>query len=105
MNSNKVQYVIQFYAYYLDNRLRNCGSIPGRGMRFFLLQQHPDQLWAPPSLQFNGQQGLFLQELSGWDMKLTTYLHLEPWLRMHGAIPLFPPYSFMTCIGTHLTFI
>jgi hypothetical protein len=105
MNSNKVQYVIQFHTYYLDNRLRTCGSTPGKGMGIFLLQQHPDQLWTPPILQFIGQQRLFLQEFSGWDMKLTTHLHLEPRLRIHGAIPLVPPYSFMTSTRTLLSFI
>jgi len=33
-------------------------------------------------------------------VKLATYLHLEPRLRMSGAIPPFPLYAFMAGVGT-----
>jgi hypothetical protein len=36
------------------------GFNPGRGKRFSVLQNFPDQLWGPPKLQFNGYQGSFL---------------------------------------------
>jgi hypothetical protein len=34
------------------------GSIPG-STRFVSSPQHPDRLWGPPSLLFNGYRGLF----------------------------------------------
>ena len=35
------------------------GSNPGRGKRFFFPQKHQGQLWAPPSLQLNGDRVSF----------------------------------------------
>jgi hypothetical protein len=32
-------------------------SIPGRGKRGFSSPEHPDMLWDPPSLPFNGIEG------------------------------------------------
>jgi len=52
----------------------------GRTRHTFLFQNVPDRPWGPPSLLFSryrcfshGGEGL-----SGWDMRLTTHLHLEP---------------------------
>jgi hypothetical protein len=39
--------------------------------------------------------GVLSQGKSSWGVKLTTYLHLVPRLRMCGAIPLLPLYAFM----------
>jgi hypothetical protein len=50
------------------------GLIPDRE-RFFSSPQHPDLL-------FNGYQGQFLQEYSGWGVKLTAHLHLVLGSRM-----------------------
>jgi hypothetical protein len=35
------------------------GSSLGRGREFFSSPLRPDRLWGPPSLRFNGCQGLF----------------------------------------------
>ena len=35
-----------------------CGSILGRGKRFFASPKHPHQLWDSPRLLFNGSWGL-----------------------------------------------
>jgi hypothetical protein len=42
-----------------DYRLDGRSSVPGRGERFFPSPQHPDQLWGPSYLLFNGYRGLF----------------------------------------------
>jgi hypothetical protein len=39
-----------------------------------------------------------------WGLKLTTYLHLVPRLRMSGAIRLLPLYAFMAWAGTTVLF-
>jgi hypothetical protein len=42
------------------------------------------------------------QGQSGRGVKLTTYLHIVPRLRMTGAIPLLPLYAFMAWLRTTL---
>jgi hypothetical protein len=42
-------------------RPRRLSSISGRDKRFFSSPQHPDELWGPPSLLFNGYQGVMQQ--------------------------------------------
>ena len=37
------------------------------------------------------------QGLNGWDIVLTTHLHLVPRLGMSGAIPLLPLYAIIVC--------
>jgi len=49
-------------------------------------------------------RGLFLQEISGWGVKVTTRLHLVPRLRLGGALRPLPLYAFMPCTGTAFTF-
>jgi len=46
----------------------------------------PDGIWVPLSLLSSGYQGLFLRILSGRSVNLATHLHLEPRLRMCGAV-------------------
>jgi len=48
----------------------------------------PDRLWDPPSLIYNGYQGLFAWGWSGRNVKLTTHLHPLPRSRMRGAYQL-----------------
>jgi hypothetical protein len=47
---------------------------------------------------FKGYQGLSLKGWSIQSVKLTTQLHLEPWLWLNGIINSI--HAFMTCIGT-----
>jgi hypothetical protein len=62
-----------------------------------LLRLRPGRLEYPLSLLFGGYQ---------WKgdrgVKLTTYLHLVPKLRMNGSIPLLPLYVSMARVGTPL---
>lgn len=44
-------------------------------------------LCGPPILLSSGYLGLFLQGRSNYNMKLTTYLHVVPRLRIHGDVP------------------
>jgi hypothetical protein len=57
------------------------------GVRFPVGAPSPDRLWGPPSLLSNGYLGIFLRDLGGRGVKLTTHLHLVPKLRIRGAIP------------------
>jgi hypothetical protein len=43
----------------LDYGLDDWGSIPGGCWEFFSKPPCPEQLWGPPSLLYNGYQGLF----------------------------------------------
>ena len=65
-------------------RLRNRGSISGRGQICFCSAERAARLVGRPGLLFNGthRQG----------MKLTTSLHLTPRLGMSGAVPLPSPH-------------
>lgn len=47
----------------------------------------------PHNLLLSGNRCLFRWRHSGWGVKLTTHVHLEPRLTMGGAIPLVPPHS------------
>jgi hypothetical protein len=51
-------------------RQRMWGSIPSRGQRFFYPPGRSDLLWGPHSLLANGQRGLLLSVMSGWDVNL-----------------------------------
>ena len=71
-------------------------SNPGRSKRFFsspetsrmeLGPTQPPTRWAPAFLP-------------GWSVELTTLLRPVPRLRMTGAIPLHPLYTYMTWTGT-----
>jgi hypothetical protein len=72
------------------------GLSPGRFWEFFSSPPRPDRLWGPPSLLFNGYQGLFQWRQSGRSVKLTTHLHLVPGSRMRGNIP---PLLQRTCMA------
>ena len=69
---------------------RHRGTIPDRTNRFLSSPKRPARLWSPHSMLFCGHEGLFL-----WGKgKLTTHLHLLPWLRMSGARPLLNKHAF-----------
>jgi hypothetical protein len=59
-----------------------------KGQEIFSSSKHPDRLCDPPSLLFNGY-GSSLLWVKCMSVKLTTYLHPVPRLRMSGATPLF----------------
>jgi len=58
----------------------------------FSLPKCPDRLWHPPSLLFNGYQGLYPWGSSGQGVRLATHLHLVQRLKNCTA--------FIACIGT-----
>jgi hypothetical protein len=74
------------------------------GKRLFSFPKHPDQLWGPPNLLFNGYWQFFPPrvKVGGWDTKLATHLHLVLRLQISGDIHLRPPYACMVCIGATL---
>jgi len=72
--------------------------------RVFSSTNSPDRFWGPRRLHFSGYCGLF-PEQSGRDLKLTTYLHLEPRSRMGGDIPLIHLYVFVECTEKNLALL
>jgi hypothetical protein len=63
---------------------------------FFCFVSFPSSLvWSPPSLIFNWYCGFFYR-VKRPGVKLANHLRLVPKLRMSGAIPLLPLYTFMT---------
>lgn len=58
-------------------RQRMWGSIPRRSKRFFSPPEISDRLWRPPSLLANGQRGLLLSVISGWDVKLIIQFNMK----------------------------
>ena len=49
--------------------------------------KHPDQLQCPPSLQLTENQNFFSGSKVASADNLTTHIHLEPSLKISGAIP------------------
>jgi len=99
-------------------------SYPNRDRRLFLLQNHLDWLWGPPSFLLDGYflfsllfsfflfpfcLSLFLFFLSPgveqWCVMAITYCPPAPRIRMSGVTPLLPLYAFVACLWTtvHLT--
>jgi hypothetical protein len=65
-------------------------SIPGKGESiFFLKASRPALVSIQPPLQ-RVMGALFSRKESGWNVKLASYLHLIPRLRMSAAIPSLP---------------
>jgi hypothetical protein len=69
-----------------------------------MLSQDLDQLWLSPCFQYDEE----LKSFRGWlasdrSVKMTTHLHLLSMLRVRGALPSRPLYTFMA--GTILPFI
>jgi len=55
----------------------------------FASPKRPDRIWVPPSSQMNKNRGRLSRRWSGWDLELTTHLHLASRLRMISDIPSF----------------
>ena len=72
--------------------------------------KRPDWFWSPTSLLYNGHRGyIYIYFFLGGGgigrgVLLTTHLQLQPRLRISGTTPLLPPYAFIVCRGTALTF-
>jgi len=81
------------------------GSNPGRGKRFASYPKHPHLLWDPPSLLFNGDQGVLSPSWSSKGMRLITHLQLKPWLRMSDATPPLPHMTSLVCVGSILPLV
>jgi hypothetical protein len=64
------------------------GSIPIRDKRFSSHLWRPDRKWNPTSLPAIAYWKKFPRGFSGCFTKLITRLHLQPGLRMRGAVPL-----------------
>ena len=80
------------------------GSNPGKGQRYSGSFNHPDRLWGPHSLLFNGYRNSFLGVKHPKDV-LDTHLYLGPMLRLSGALSLFLIYAFLAwATGRTLTF-
>ena len=72
-----------------DRHRRIRGSIPGAGKRSSRFLKLSHWLWRLSGSLCRRQWSSFRHYCFGWDVKLTTYLHLVPMLRMNGVIP--PP--------------
>jgi len=55
--------------------------------------KHLNRPLGPPSLLYN-EYRVFPREY-GLGLTLTSHIHLAPWFKMSGAIPLIPLYAFM----------
>jgi hypothetical protein len=73
-----------------------------RAQNFSLSQKNPDWLWGPRSLLFDVYRGLFLRGYCGVGLRLATYIHIVPELRMSGVILLLPLYAFLLHTATDL---
>ena len=63
-------------------------SILWRRNIFFFSAKCADLLSGPTNLRFNAYRGFFPRRKAAGDMKLATYVDLEPSLRIGGSIPL-----------------
>jgi len=79
--------------------VRSNGLICGWDKNVSLLQNIKTNSGAHLTSYSVGAAGLFSWVLSGRGMKLICHIHLEPWLRICGVIPLLPHgvdrYSFL----------
>jgi len=67
-------------------KMDDCELYPSRSKRFSCSPNHPDSLWGPQSLLFNGfYQWLLQWHQSSQGMRMTTHLHQAPRLKMSGA--------------------
>jgi hypothetical protein len=85
------------------SRAGRCqGSNLGTVKRFFSSPEHPDRLWGPPSLLFNGYRGYFPKIKRPW--RDVDHSRLAPKLRISGAIPLLPLCAITASTGTTLPY-
>jgi hypothetical protein len=69
---------------------KSYNMVPQRqGQEIFLLRRTPDRLCVPHNFLYNGSRA-FPWEWRGRDVSLATHLHLEPRLKMSGALPPLP---------------
>jgi hypothetical protein len=79
-----------------------CGSILGRGKRFFASPNHPNQLWDSPRLLFNGSWGLFPWKWSSWHYQADHSPPPSGQVKNNRSCTSTSPYDFMACTGTTL---
>ena len=72
-----------------DGRPRNHSLISSTDRRHFYSPKRPGEIWRSFSLPFYRCRWLFHRSAMA-EVKLITYLHVVPNLRMNGAVPLLP---------------
>jgi hypothetical protein len=81
------------------------GSNTGRSKRTISSPKHTDKLHHPPSLQLNENQSFFPGSKVARAVSLTTYINLEPSVKITGATPPHKLSASMTHNGTNLLYL
>jgi hypothetical protein len=77
-----------------------CGSILGKGKRFFASPKHPNQLWDSPRLLFNGSWGIFPWKWSSWHYQADHSPPSSAQVKNNGSCTSTSLYDFITHTGT-----
>ena len=88
-----------------DTQWKIWGSNLGRSKRIIPSSKQPDHLQHPPSLQINENHTFFSVSKMDRANSLTTHIHIEPSLKISGAIPPLNLSPSMAHIGTNFFFL